>query len=173
METLKRKVEEQEKRLEELQAKLDGKGDSFTDKLVSIKDTIERGKMNSNTAEMDSIYASYVAGKPEVENQDHVVSLVDYSINFVEKNAPKMMNLLGVLAADSSPFKLQTCITLILLVLPPLVKVAVETLQVMINGFVHLKNKLREAALELVSPEPEIVTPKKKNKSLKRWLAGE
>lgn len=175
METLKRKVEEQERKIAELEGRLE-KPVGVVGTLLQVKDGIEREKVKTSAQEIDAIYANYVQGTPEVATEEHVATLVDYSVNFVESNAPRMMQLLGIAIVDKSPFKLNTCIALILMVLPPAVKVAMEFLRMMINGFVYIKNKAEKAIDDMLESHRTAVVPvpaARKKRSLQRWLKGE
>ena len=89
---------------------------------------------------LDTIFQQYQAGIAGIST--NLGAIVEYSVEFVEANAPTLSQLALAFATDTSPFKLNTCISLILLVLPPAIEIGRELLASIINTVVKLKNEL-------------------------------
>lgn len=123
--------------------------------LYDIKSEIEQSKRGHAQDQLEQYYQSYRDNAPKVDHYDmlNLGKLFEYSVDFVEKIAPSLMKLLQIFSADSSAFKLNTCITLLFTVLPPstLTKDMASSIIVTI---VDMKNRIYNAIDTIVDQTP-------------------
>lgn len=172
LQSLRDQVNQQQQVIQELQTKVARpSGDtstlssnsqpSFTSSVLQIKNKLDSSKIAQSQQTMDTLFNDYQDGLPDITDDfSELGTLIEYSVDFVEQHAPTLMQVLEIAATDTSPFKLETCITLILLVLPPAIMITKTIIEDLINMVVKLKNDIKE-----VIDKPTIVQqpePKKK-----------
>ena len=173
--TLRRQLQEQQELINELRrtqapspAPTSSSGSrpsepSFAVSLYQVKAQIADSKTGHATDAIESIYNEFKRDMPVMsESLSELGKLVEYAVDFTEKYAPLMMQLLEVFVTDTSPFKLNTCIMLIILVIPPTVELSRDMLEATINMVVKLKNEVKA----VISQVPKPIQPKKKRHGL-------
>ena len=175
--TLKRQLKEQQDLISELRRiqipspvttdpSKPGPSRNFAESIYTIKSQLAESKSGHAADALDSIFEEYRKNVPQVdESLTDLGELIEYSIDFIEKNANLMMNLLEVFSSDESLFKLNTCILLILMVLPTSANISKDVLESTINTIVKLKNEMK-AVISQVH-----IIPKKKHKKKQSFLA--
>lgn len=117
---------------------------SLASSIKSIANSLSQAEKD---AALDNLFTQYQTGltdaniDPAHETFEDLGKLITFSIDFVEKHAPSFTQLVDTVVADNSQFKLQSCIKLIFLVLPPTLYLAEGLLMSLINEVVRLKNK--------------------------------
>lgn len=154
--SLSTKVEQLSQRLQTLEGSMPPS--SFTGAVKTIAQSISQAEKD---AQLEGLFGKYQDGlanagiDPSHESFEDLGKLVSYSVDFVEQNMPSIVDLVDTLIADTSQFKLQTCIKLITLVLPPSIAIAEGIIASLINEIVSIKNKV--ARISQLPSQPAIV----------------
>ena len=117
-----------------------------------LMNAILQTQQQMTSAKTEALFDLYKQGLTDAI-QNSLGALIEYSVEFVESNAPSLAQMALAFATDTSPFKLTFCVSLIILVLPPTVEIAKELLIDLVNSIVSLKNKLG-----MSDPPPPVIT---------------
>lgn len=136
--------------------------------LLAVKNRINQSQEGQVAQSLNTYTSSFLDSCPKFdpENLSSIIDIIEYSVSYVETIYPGLSRLLKIAAEDSSPFKLQTCIVFICLIVPPAFRLAEDIVTGIINSIVALKNKIEEA-VQPVAPMTVVTLPKKK----KKWFS--
>lgn len=154
LKSIQQKTDELEGRLQQMEAEKIPSNPTFT-KLSQIATS-----SNARERQFQEVREMYGRGLPSGDLLGNVVKIVEYTVDFVEKNYPTLQRIFSVIAESKSVFKLETALSLIGEFMGPAAEFIDERiLTPMINLIVGHQNQVKSIAAKAEPMSEEEMPP--------------